>query len=143
VTYQARTDLRTILLLGAGFIFPLLGLFGGDGEWAWTVPAGALAVFFGAYFPQSYETTGDRLVIRAGFRRIGVPYSDIQEVVPSAESNKASLALAKDRMMIRYRGKEVLISPYEQDAFMLDIQMRAPHLARVGSKLMGSALASG
>jgi len=105
VTYQARTDLRTILLLGAGFIFPLLGLFGGDGEWAWTVPAGALAVFFGAYFPQSYETTGDRLVIRAGFRRIGVPYSDIQEVVPSAESNKASLALAKDRMMIRYRGK--------------------------------------
>lgn len=138
MTYQAQIDLRTVLVLAAGSLLPLLGLLWGRDEWAWGAPALALAYFFGAYFPQSYETTGEGLVIRAGLRRIRIPYDDIREVVPSAESRKNSLALAKDRTLIRYRGKEVLISPVEREAFMLDIQMRAPHLVKVGSKLMGS-----
>lgn len=138
MTYQAQIDLKTVLLLASGGLLPLLGLLWGRGDWTWGAPALALAYFFGAYFPQSYETTGDGLVIRAGLRRIRIPYADIREVVPSADSRKNSLALAKDRTLVRYRSKEVLISPLERDAFMLDIQMRAPHLTKVGSKLTGT-----
>jgi Bacterial PH domain len=139
MTYQAKVDLKTVLLLAAGGILPLLGLVWGRADWTWGAPALALAYFFGAYFPQSYETTGEGLVIHAGLRRIRIPYGDISEVVPSSDSKKHSLALAKDRTSIRYRNKEVVISPLELDAFMLDIQMRAPHLKKVGSKLTGSS----
>lgn len=138
MTYQARVDLRTLLLPAVGFVLPLLGMFRGSEGWSWATPAIALAVFFGGYFPQSYETTGEGLVIRAGLRRIRIPYGEIREVIPSPDSRKNSLALAKERLMIRYRGKEVVISPQEQDALILDIRMRAPHLVEVGSKLMGS-----
>ena len=67
--------------------------------------------------PQSYETTAQGLMVRAGFVRRLIPYAAITFIGPGWDG-RASLALSLDRVKIRYGPlSELLIAPENPDAF--------------------------
>ena len=135
--YRSRVDTWVFLGMLAGSAFTFYWMTGTFlSEWGYLLPSAALLIFFGFMFPVSYETAPDRLVLRAGmFRRASILYTDITEVEPSSSGSAGSYALAKEKLLIQYRGKKVFVAPEEQDAFITDIAMRSPHLSRHGSHL--------
>lgn len=93
---------------------------------------GVCVLVFGFCFPQSYETTGTELVIRAGIRQIRIPYAQITTVIPSSDSG-SSLALSLDRVLIEHQSGAVLIAPENRVAFIADVQAHAPQLSKHGA----------
>ena len=86
--------------------------------------------------PQSYETTAQGLMVRAGFVRRLIPYDAITFIGPGWDG-RASLALSLDRVKIRYGPwSELLIAPENPDAFYADMAAHAPHLTRRGQELV-------
>jgi len=96
----------------------------------YAVTAGTCILVFGFCFPQSYETTETDLVVRAGLRRIRIPYSQITTVKPSTDSGSA-LALSLDRVLIEYQSGAIMIAPENRIAFIADVQA---HVARLSSR---------
>ena len=123
------------MLAGSAFTFYwMTGNF--LSQWGYLLPSAAVLIFFGFIFPVSYETEPEKLVLRAGMlRRTSIRYSDITAVGPSSSGSAGSYALAREKLLIEYRGKTVFVAPEEHDAFLTDIAMRAPHLSRQGSHL--------
>jgi len=91
-------------------------------------------------YPQSYETASDGLRIRAGLIRKLIPYAAITAVCPGSGRPSGlawSLALSLDRVSIQYgTGKEIVIAPADQNAFMADVAMRTPQLVKRGFDLV-------
>ena len=132
--YQAKVDwwigvgvlvgmLAPIIVALTTRLLPMYGVF-----------IGACVLFFGFCFPQSYETTRTELVIRAGIRKIRIPYAQIKTVSLSSDSG-SSLALSLDRVLIEHQAGAVLIAPENRVAFIADVQAHAPQLSKRGLDL--------
>lgn len=77
-----------------------------------------------------YTFTSNELVIRSGPFCWKVPFSDIVAVERSG-SRRSGPALSLDRIRIDYgRGRSVLISPREKEAFLLELYSRRNELSR-------------
>jgi len=100
--------------------------------WAAALP---LLILLGCCAPQSYETTSEGLVIRAGLMRRFIPYRSITFIGPG--SGPYSLGLSLDQVKIRYgRASEIGIAPADPARFLADIESRAAHLCRRGRNLV-------
>lgn len=92
-------------------------------------------VVFGFCFPQSYETTADALVIRAGLSKRTISYKSITAIRPSSDSRSA-LAMSLDRVQVEYASGGLLIAPKDQAAFFADLASRTPQLSKRGQDLV-------
>jgi hypothetical protein len=129
MTHKAKIDWWIAAALALGVFAP----FAGAKLWI-TIPL-FLAVGICGY-PQSYETTKDGLIVRAGLVRRLIPYNAITFVGPSDEGS-FSFALSLDRVSIRYgTNSGVLIAPADYQAFLDDLAARATHLTRRGRDLV-------
>ena len=89
-----------------------------------------VVVFLAALcFPCNYTLDATELIIRAGFMKMRVPYTDITRVEPT-RNPISSPAFSLDRLAIYYRGKMVMISPVRKDEFVTELRARA-RLTRV------------
>ena len=80
-------------------------------------------------YPQSYKTTGERLLIRGGLWRRSIPYGAITFVGPISE----------DRVRIQYGiASELRIEPEDPRVFVADIARHTPHLIKRGYKLVAA-----
>ncbi|MCZ2155465.1 MAG: PH domain-containing protein, partial [Bryobacterales bacterium] len=96
------------------------------------LPLGVLAFMWMLAYPCEYLFEAKYLIVRSGLLRIRIPLLAITSVKPSRNPLSAP-AWSLDRLDIRYgRTKRVLISPREKDAFLADLELRAPHLIRQG-----------
>ncbi|MGO9097357.1 MAG: PH domain-containing protein [Bryobacteraceae bacterium] len=119
--YGAKIDWWIAVALLAGIGAPLLGR-------AYWVSGLVLLVYLAFLLPQSYETTPEGLLIRAGLYRKLIPYASINAIGP-CKDQRTSFALSMDRLTIGYgEGKEVRIAPADQEGFMADLAMRTPQL---------------
>jgi hypothetical protein len=127
--YGAKIDWWIAVGLLGGIGAPLLGR-------AYWVSGLILLACLAFLLPQSYETTGEGLLIRAGLYRKLIPYASIAAIGPCSDTG-SSLALSMDRLKISYgSGKEFYIAPADQEAFMRDIAMRTPQLVKRGFDLV-------
>jgi len=94
-----------------------------------------LLILLGCCAPQSYQTTPDGLLIRAGLVRRFIPYRSIRFVGPG--SGAYSLGLSLDQLRILYgRASEICIAPADPARFLADIETHAAHLRRRGRTLV-------
>jgi hypothetical protein len=129
VQYRAKIDWLIAVGLLAGIGAPLLGR-------AYWVSGLVLLVYLGFLLPQSYETTPEGLLIRAGLYRKLIAYASITAVGPCSDKG-SSFALSMDRVKIAYgSGKEIRIAPTDQEGFMADLAMRTPQLVKRGFDLV-------
>ncbi len=83
-----------------------------------------------------YVLTRDRLLVRCGPFRAGIPLQEIQAVVP-ARNLYSSAALALNRLHVQTRqGGGVFISPAERLRFLRDLAIREPGLSFEGNRLI-------
>jgi hypothetical protein len=83
-----------------------------------------------------YVLTRDRLLVRCGPFRAGIPLGEIQAVVPT-RNLYSSAALAFDRLHVQTRrGGGVFISPAERLRFLRDLAIREPGLSFEGNRLI-------
>lgn len=130
--HKAKIDWWIAVALLGGILAPLLGR-------AYWVSGSILMVVLVLVFPQSYETTPDGLLIRAGLIRKTIPYASITAIGPCSD-RRSSFALSLDRVKIQYgSGREIRIAPADQDAFFRDMEMRAPQLVKRGFDLVSTA----
>lgn len=130
--HKAKIDWWIAAAMLGGIAAPLLG------RAYWVSGLILLALLVCAY-PQTYETTSDGLLIRAGLIRKLIPYAAITAIGPSSDKS-SSFALSLDRVKIQYgSGKAVLIAPADQDVFFKDIAMRTPQLVRRGFDLVSTS----
>ena len=133
--YKSKIDWWIGLPILVGLVVPVIGAFTSRVPWAYAVPVAIWTLVFGFCYPQSYETTPEALVIRAGLSKRTIPYSSITAVRPSADTRSA-MALSLDRVLLEYASGELLISPDDQAAFFNDLAARAPQLSRRGQDLV-------
>lgn len=106
--------------------------------WLWTGPRGEpafvapLLLVAGAFqlhvlYATDYTLEGDALRIRASLFRWRVPLSAIESIQPT-HSPLSSPACSLDRLLIRYAGKRVMISPADKEGFLRALHHRAPQL---------------
>jgi len=127
--HAAKIDPWIVVAVLVGTLVPLLSHV----YWASGMVLGVLLA--GAY-PQSYETTGRGLRIRAGLTQRLIPYEAITFVGP-ATAGRASIALSRDRLKLEWApASELLIAPSDQTGFLADLAARAPHLAMRGPELV-------
>ena len=137
--YRGKIDRGIGLGLVTGLLVPL-GIAVADKSWPMcVVSAFTWLLVFGFCFPQSYETGASELVIRAGFRKIRIPYDQLTTVRRTTDSRSA-LALSLDRILIEHQSGAVIIAPENQGAFLNDIQMHSPQLSKLGNDLVVSLL---
>jgi hypothetical protein len=129
--YNAKIDWWIGASLLIAISLPVIFALNSSTAYAAIGPAAVLPLVFGFCYPQSYETTPEALVVRAGFTKRTIAYSQISAVRPSCDSRSA-LALSLDRVQIVYASGELLIAPRNQTAFFADIASRAPQLSRQG-----------
>ncbi|HOL72840.1 MAG TPA: PH domain-containing protein [Bryobacteraceae bacterium] len=106
--------------------------------WAYAASAILFAVVVGFIYPQYYETNPDCLLLRAGLRRIRIPYSHITAVRPTFDM-RSSVAMSLDRVLIEYQNGWQLIAPKDKVRLIEDVQTRAPQLSRRGQGLVLTA----
>lgn len=104
-------------------------------EQYWIAPL-PLLILLTCCAPQSYRTTPEGLMIRAGLVRRFIAYRDITFIGP-AVAGPYSLALSLDQVKIQYgMASEISIAPADTAKFLADIESRAPHLCRRGRNLV-------
>ncbi len=96
---------------------------------------GMAALLWIVAWPVQYELADHALVIRFGRVRSEVPYADIEEVTPT-RSLLAAPALSRDRLQIRARGRDAMISPDDKAGFLQNLAARAPGLVADGERLV-------
>jgi hypothetical protein len=133
--HAAKVDWWIGAAVVVGLVVPLLSAIRSGSVWMFGFAAAIWIVVFGFSYPQSYVTTDDALVIRAGFSKRTIPYSQITAIRPSSDSRSA-LALSLDRVQVEYVSGELLIAPRDQEAFFADLTSRAPQLSTVGQELV-------
>ena len=121
-----------------GLVAPIVMATISRSYWLYGMAIPIWVIVFGFCFPQSYETTADALVIRAGISKRTIPYSSITAIRPSSDSWSA-LALSLDRVQVEYASGGLLIAPKDQAAFLTDLASRALQLCktRTRSALLG------
>ncbi len=81
-------------------------------------------------WPQYYETRGDGLFIRQGWRRFLVPYGELTRVV-SASCVLSAADFLTDRVAVGVSdGRLFMIAPVDQAEFFDALAARAPQLER-------------
>ncbi len=119
--YRAKIDWWIAVGLLGGIGAPLLGR-------AYWLSGLILLACLAFLLPQSYETTSDGLLVRAGLYRKLIPYASITAIGPCSDT-RSSFALSMDRLTIGYgEGKETRIAPADREGFMADLAMRTPQL---------------
>ena len=99
------------------------------------VAALPLLILLGCCAPQSYQTTAEGLVIRAGLMRRFIPYRSMTFIGPG--SGSYSLGLSLDQVKIRYgAASEISIAPADPVRFVADIESHTAHLRRSGRNLV-------
>ncbi|MEM6293591.1 MAG: PH domain-containing protein [Myxococcota bacterium] len=94
----------------------------------WTSVFTVVLVYVVALFPMRYELTDTELVVRAGLLRFRRAYATMTAATPNRSPFSAP-ALSLDRLLIRSQGTlGVNISPADREAFLAELQQRAPHL---------------
>jgi hypothetical protein len=107
--------------------------------WLWTAPhrepafVAPLLVVAGAFqlhvlYATDYTLEGDALRVRASFFRWRVPLAAIESIEPT-RNPLSSPACSLDRLLIRYGGKRIMISPADKEGFLRALVQRAPQLA--------------
>lgn len=138
--YPSRID--ALAAIGIGSVALSVPACLGLGVWMLSSSVGGAIVFFGCgvslaallllvAWPVHYTLDEHQLVIRFGMMRARIPYAEIQEVSPS-RSLLAGPALSRDRLLIRHRGGEALISPRDQQGFLRELAARDAGLAVTG-----------
>ncbi len=134
MVHKAKVDWWIGLSIAVGVIVPWIGAYQTGSVLGYAAGVAIAVLVFGFLVPQSYETTPQALVIRAGFSKRTIPYAAMTLVEPSSDT-RSSLAMSLDRVRVEWVSGEILISPVDQDAFFRDIEMLAPHLKRTGQGL--------
>ena len=133
--YRGKIDWWIGLGVLAGLLTPIVVAVTTKSSPMYLVFAVICVLVFGFCFPQSYETGATELVIRAGLRKIRIPYSQMTTVRTSTDSGSA-LALSLDRILIEYQSGAVLIAPENASTFISDVQAHAPQLSKRGQDLV-------
>ena len=133
--YKAKIDWWIGAAIITGMVVPFAIAITSHSSWHYGVGVVVWVIVFGFCYPQSYETTAVALIIRAGFSKWTIPYSQISAVRPSSDSRSA-LALSLDRVEIEYASGDLLIAPEDQAAFFADLASRASQLSRRGQDLV-------
>jgi hypothetical protein len=98
--------------------------------------AGTAVLLLWVLYGTRYVLTRNRLLVRCGPFRVGIPLGDIQAVMPT-RNLYSSAALAVDRLHVQTRrGNGVFISPAERLRFLRDLAAREPGLAFEGNRLI-------
>lgn len=129
--YRSKIDTWVAILLVG---LPILTLFVSwkliheavPGQWFIVVPILLLGVALpiSLLVSTKYTITSDALWIRSGIFKWQIPLRDINTVV-ATRNPLSSPALSLDRIRIDYgKGKSVMISPLNKDAFILELQSR-------------------
>lgn len=84
-----------------------------------------------ALYGTDYRFEGDVLRIRASIFRWRVPLAAIDSVEPT-RNPLSSPACSLDRLLLRYGGKRIMISPADQAGFLRALAARAPQLGGDG-----------
>ena len=120
MTHQAEFD----WWMAAAIVFAVIVLLLGVNYW---IAGPVLLVLLICAYPQSYKTTREGLLIRAGLWRRSIPYEAITFVGP----------VAADRVRIQYGlASELRIAPADPRVFLADIARHTPHLIKRGYKLV-------
>ncbi len=133
--HKAKIDWWIGAAIIAGMTLPFVSAVTTHTRWMYAIGGLVVGLVFGFCYPQSYETTGDALLIRAGLSRQRIPYGEITSVRPSTDSRSAA-ALSLDRVLSSATGGDALIAPADQQAFFDDLAARTPHLSRRGQDLV-------
>jgi hypothetical protein len=120
--------LAALLWIASGVDFAVaawLLLGGGGGAPAFVAPlllvAGAFQLH--ALYGTDYTVDADTLRIRASLFRWRVPLAAIESIEPTSNP-LSSPALSLDRLLIRYGGKRIMVSPADRDAFLRALAAR-------------------
>ncbi len=122
--YRGKVDWWIGAVLAGALLLPAHEAVFTRAHWVGVIPVSLAALVFGLYYPQEYETAADSLLIRAGFRTIRIPYSDIRSVEPSSDISSA-LAMSLDRVLIVFGSSEILIAPDRKQEFLADLRLKA------------------
>ena len=106
----------------------------GVAAWLWLGPRGApafvapLLLAAGVFqlhvlYATDYVVESDALRIRASFLRWRVPLAAIESIEPT-RNPLSSPACSLDRLLIRYAGRRIMISPADQAAFLRALASR-------------------
>jgi hypothetical protein len=112
----------------------------GVAAWLWSggAPAPAfvapLLLAAGAFqlhvlYATDYTVEADVLSIRASLFRWRIPLASIESIEPT-RSPLSSPACSLDRLLIRYGGRRVMVSPADKEGFLRAIAQRTPRLAQ-------------
>ena len=133
--FRAKVDWWIGLSLAAGILIPVVAAISAHTPWVCLASMASLVLVFGFGFPQWYETTGQALIIRAGFVTKAIPYNQITAVRPSSDSRSA-LALSLDRVQVEYGSCDLLIAPENKELFFAELARHAPQLSKRGQDLV-------
>jgi hypothetical protein len=109
-------------------------LAGPRGEPAFVAPLLVAAGLFQlhALYGTHYTFEGDTLVVRASFFRWRIPVAAIESVEPT-RNPLSSPACSLDRLLLRWSGRSLMISPDDRAGFLRALLARAPQLEGAGA----------
>jgi len=120
MTHDAKYDWWIVAAIALDLLVLLVG-----GDYWITGPV--LLVLAICAYPQSYVTTSNGLVVRAGLVHRSIPYQAITFV---------GVADSTDKVEIQYGlNSQLWIEPADPASFLRDLAKHAPHLTRRGRKL--------
>lgn len=110
----------------------------GVAAWLWSGPRGEpafvapLLLVAGTFqlhvlYATHYTFEGEALVVRASLFRWRVPLAAIESIEPT-RNPLSSPACSLDRLLIRYGGKRIIISPEDRTGFLRALAQRVPRL---------------
>jgi hypothetical protein len=128
MVYRSKVDWwLAVILIAVPFVPVCLAVYLREPA-LYVIPLVVIALYGAVALPLSYETGSERLILRHGLRRTGIPYSEIH-AVRSTRSAVSSPALSLDRVEIEYgQAERVLISPMKKQDFLSEMRTRVPHV---------------
>jgi hypothetical protein len=119
MSYSSRLDWCVL----AGIALAVAAVLLGANYW---IAGPVLLILLLCAYPQSYETGDRELTVRDAVALRRIPYATITSVSPNGASIRIRYGLAS----------ELTISPAKAEAFLEDVEKRAPHLVRSGTGLV-------
>ena len=134
--FTSKIDLwLAFLILGSGLLLILVPVW----EWMYndsstrrilfisllTIPGAILLLLI--FFNIKYSLSEDELFVKNGFSTQSIPLKDITHIIPT-NSMLSAPALSLDRIEIKYKGGNIVISPKDREGFYNAIQQRVPAL---------------
>ena len=90
-----------------------------------TIPGSILLLLI--FFNIKYSLSEDELFVKNGFSTQSIPLKDITHIIPT-NSMLSAPALSLDRIEIKYKGGNIVISPKDKEGFYHAVQQRVPAL---------------